>query len=721
MDKRCNRRRMSRLGRPGAVARAAIGPIVEALEQRQFLSVGLDPTFGTNGVVSHVLDASFGLGLKLVDAQGLPGGKLLVAGSVTANPLTGDRDFFLARFDSDGKLDETFGEAGRVLTDFGGRYDQANALMLQPDGVILLAGQSSAQADGQDGDFALARYTSEGRLDLSFGTNGRVRMDLSGQRDSAQALALTPDGKILVGGAAMPFSDIERSILTEFGEMPVGSIFALVRMNADGLLDSSFGDGGKLATRIGSGGAGISALAVGPDGAIVAAGQGFPEGLGIGYDLALVRYQADGALDTTFGAGGKVTTSFGDITIEAVTSLSLMPDGRVVVGGQGYAHTAPGHPYQIPADGSLPPPEWYNWFAQRIVLARYQADGALDLTFGSQGQVTDGRLRMQGVSDLIVLPDGGILAAGRSETYLSVAAYNPDGTQAATFGTRGLATIELQQVDSVAGMALRDDGKLVVVAQAGGRIILARYLIDGQLLDPPVVSFCQLEDDTLMVIGTSGQDSISVGQNLDSSQITVTRNGIASQPFAAAQVKRIQIHGLDGDDTITLAGLSIPGLVRGGRGDDTITGGLGRDLIKGGEGQDSLRGGAGNDLLLGGEGDDGLWGEAGQDQLQGGLGHDQLFGGLGNDRLFGGEGQDTLSGEQGADHVWGGAGDDLLLARDSQRDRLRGGPGHDTPQADWKDDLLGINAQTGAAVVACATKTLRHGSKSAEGTRLFKG
>src|SRR5437870_871368 len=187
-----------------------------------------------------------------------------------------------------GDLDPSFGTGGRVLTDFGGG-DGARALALQADGRIVVAGSSSA--GGFALDFARARDNSDGSLDPSFGTGGRVLTDFGGD-DEARALALHADRKVVVAGCS------------DAGGRPD---FALARYNDDGSHDSSFGTGGKVLTDFG-GDDEASALVFQSDGKIVVAGFSDAGGFAL---AALARYNPNGTLDASFGSGGRVLTDSG--------------------------------------------------------------------------------------------------------------------------------------------------------------------------------------------------------------------------------------------------------------------------------------------------------------------------------------------------------------------------------------------------------------------------
>ena len=129
-----------------------------------------------------------------------PDGKIVAAGWAVVNEQRLDQDFALARYEPSGTLDPSFGTGGVVTTDFAGGDDLIAALVLQPDGRILVAGWAGDLSDGQD--VALARYDATGTLDPSFGDGGLVTTDFGGGFDEAYGLSLLPDGRILVVGAS---------------------------------------------------------------------------------------------------------------------------------------------------------------------------------------------------------------------------------------------------------------------------------------------------------------------------------------------------------------------------------------------------------------------------------------------------------------------------------------------------------------------------------------
>ena len=197
---------------------------------------------------------------------------------------------------SPGALDTSFATAGKARVAVGAGEDRAYAIAIQQDGKVVVAGRSSEHG----GDFAVVRLDRDGALDTTFGSGGKVAVDVGGGSDTAHAIAVDPDGKILVAGSAGRASG-------------AGQTFGLVRLSPDGTLDPGFGAGGKVTTAFGRDSDGASdtayALLVEPDGAILVGGDSNQGASATGVDFALARYTREGTLDTTFGAGGKVLTA----------------------------------------------------------------------------------------------------------------------------------------------------------------------------------------------------------------------------------------------------------------------------------------------------------------------------------------------------------------------------------------------------------------------------
>jgi uncharacterized delta-60 repeat protein len=332
----------------------------------------LDASFGTGGTVTTPFD--FPGNFDQVAAVVLqPDGKIVLAGS-TVNVFA---NFALARFNSDGTLDASFGTGGIVTTNFGQVSAQAFSVAVQPDGKIVAAGYGNI--DGGE-DFALARYNSNGTLDATFGTGGKVSTAFAGPPGQgfsyalAYSVALQRDGKIVAAGEAF---------------ISGGRDFALARYNTNGTLDATFGTGGMATTDFVSPNDLASSIAVQPDGRIVAAGAAGPF-LNRRFDFALARYNSNGTLDASFGTGGKAAkTDFAGFD-DVPSSIALQGDGKIVVVGR----TSVGDNFDF-------------------ALARYNSNGTLDTSFGTSGRVTtDFAGSTQVPTSVALQADGNIVVAG---------------------------------------------------------------------------------------------------------------------------------------------------------------------------------------------------------------------------------------------------------------------------------------------------------------------
>jgi uncharacterized delta-60 repeat protein len=320
-----------------------------------------------------------------------------------------------------GDLDRSFGTGGKVTTDFAGDQDTARALVVQ--GTKLVAAGSGTAVPGGLGAFALARYNPDGTLDTTFGTGGKVTTDFPGGGD-ANALAVQADGKLVAAGS------------TEFFAVD----FAVARYNPDGSLDTSFGTGGQVVTDV-DGTDRASALAL-QGGKLVAGGLSFSATAGTNGDFGLVRYNPDGTLDTSFGAGGKVTTDFVGFTDWAF-ALAVQGGKLVAAGRAGF--------------------EGNDDFG----LVRYNADGSLDPSFGAGGKVTTDFARAGGSFDearALVVQGSKLVAAGNVGPFFDfgLARYKADGTLDRSFGSGGKVTTNFAgQTDEAFGLAVQADGRLV--------------------------------------------------------------------------------------------------------------------------------------------------------------------------------------------------------------------------------------------------------------------
>ncbi|HMC10333.1 MAG TPA: hypothetical protein VKH44_03550, partial [Pirellulaceae bacterium] len=249
-------------------------------------------------------------------------GRIIVAGyrSIIIDSESGlsDDEFAVARLTASGSLDTSFDGDGRATINFAPSQDRANDVAIQSDGKIVLAGFSYTDITGND--FAVARLTSSGSLDTSFDGDGRVTIDyLPGYHNEAFSVALQPtDGKIVLAG--------------HMGNRDSG--FMVARLNLNGSRDPTFdGDGIALTDIQVDEVPGRHGLAVQADGKILVSGLASQINVPVSHlSAAVVRYNANGSLDASFGSGGKVVSDFGSNETRADSVLSL-PDGRILITG----------------------------------------------------------------------------------------------------------------------------------------------------------------------------------------------------------------------------------------------------------------------------------------------------------------------------------------------------------------------------------------------------
>ncbi|MBH8576028.1 DUF4347 domain-containing protein, partial [Nostocaceae cyanobacterium CENA369] len=387
------------------IPRLAFGQEAIAAYASVLSLVVLDNTFGNGGKV--ITDfGSTDIGRSVVIQND---GKILVAG-------VSNNNFAVVRYNSDGTLDTSFDTDGKVTTNLGST-DIAYSMAVQADGKILVAGK-------RGNDFALVRYNSNGSLDTSFDTDGQVTTDIgNATSDTAYSITLQTDGKILVAGVS-------------------AGNFAVVRYNSDGTLDNSFGSGGKVTTDIGNATSDTAySITLQTDGKILLAGSS-------ANNFAVVRYNSDGTLDNSFGSSGKVTTNLGGTDV--AYSMVMQADGKFILAGKRTSDFA---------------------------LVRYNSDGSLDTSFGSSGQViTDiGSGTSDTAYSVSVQPDGKILLAGSSANNFAVVRYNSDGTLDTNFNTTGKITTDIGGTDIAYALTQQADGKIIVAGVSANNFAVARY------------------------------------------------------------------------------------------------------------------------------------------------------------------------------------------------------------------------------------------------------
>ncbi|BDP43980.1 hypothetical protein DAETH_39490 (plasmid) [Deinococcus aetherius] len=344
-----------------------------------------------------------------------------------------------------GSLDTTFGAGGIAVTPVGAGEDVPRAAAVQPDGRVIVVGSSASNVSD---DFAVVRYTRDGALDTTFGQGGKVLIDFAGKADTARAVAVQADGKIVVAGGATNAGNEER--------------FGVVRLNTNGMLDAAFGQGGKVVTSFsGSGADRANAVLIQPDGNIVVGGSASFGSSASGVDFALARLTAAGALDASFGGGGRVTTAIGTQNAnDSVYALVLQGNRIVAAGGEG-----------------------------DLKVARYTAAGAPDASFGTGGRVGGVFAgNIAAANAVTVDAQGRLVLAGHSQNDTAAVRLTENGNLDTTFGDGGKKVIALSagNWDAAAGVAVQSDGKVVLggwVYEGGssaGNFAVTRLNANGQ-------------------------------------------------------------------------------------------------------------------------------------------------------------------------------------------------------------------------------------------------
>ncbi|WP_394754874.1 hypothetical protein [Crenothrix sp.] len=614
-----------------------------------------------------------------------------------------DGDFAVVRYNPNGTLDKSFSGDGMVtttigaLTDDSGNPDKdvANEVLVQANGKILVAGTSMAEGT-YSSNIALFRYNANGTLDNSFSGDGKVNTDLGSDSDSVSTMSVQADGKILLAGNS-------------------NGNFALVRYNPNGTLDTRFSGDGRVITDLGSDYDYLINITVQTDGKILALGKSTDKGL-----LSLVRYNANGTLDTGFSGDGKLVVA----GTSSYTTMSLQADGKILLAKAASADFNP--------DGS-----------QKIIsgeLVRYNPDGSLDGTFGknenvafykqagaavilhSGAHVVDAELNTQGhyagasitlirhggansqdvfsgsgklsfVGDKAVLSGIGMGTVSASAGKLTMT-FNANATPAKVNQILSLLAYKNTDVTHHSELVSIDwlfkDGNTGAQGAGGALTTLGTtkvFLNSPTLKAPNAIHYTDTAfyDHFATVTGklTPGQvnhAAFTYGIK-DSASLDYQPTITASNAYGTLTVNKTSGTYSFAPDYTAIESLAVNKTVN-----FTVTLSYGTTLFDSkalvinisqlgkteSAGNDSLVGAAGNDVISGWAGNDKITGNAGNDTLDGGLGSDILYGNDGNDTLIGGDGDDKLNGDNGNDELLGGHGDDILSGGNGN-DSLNGG------------------------------------------------
>ena len=405
----------------------------EFLEDRCLLAAGaFDTSFAGIGQKTVAFDRGGSLS-DVGEAIAIQSdGKILVAGAVQVS--SSDTDFGVTRLKSDGSIDTTFGTNGKVTIAFDfvtNGFDKATAIAVQADGKIVVVGQASF-GDSARRTFALARLTSAGRLDTTFSDDGKALIHF-GSDSSATGVAIQSNGKIVVSG-------------TEYKDFS-GKDMAVARFNSNGTLDTTFNGVGFRTVAFDIGGSKeeyCNAISLQADGKIVLAGTAHTGGSNV-FEFAVARLTTSGSLDTTFDGDGKKTIAFDHGVASAVAVSS---SGKIVVAGRA----------NVASD-------------QDFAVARLNSNGSLDSTFDGDGKKTIafdlGGSNNDQANAVKIQSDGKIVVAGSARVSFgvsdfAVARLNSNGSLDTSFDGDGKRRSSLSGDDEARGMALQSNGRIVL-------------------------------------------------------------------------------------------------------------------------------------------------------------------------------------------------------------------------------------------------------------------
>ena len=367
---------------------------------------------------------------------------------------------------SAGSLDTSFGGTGMVAATYGGKVAQSEAVAAQPDGKVVVVGysQSTTPNSAGTGTFTVVRYNANGSLDTSFGSGGIDVIPIAGENYGAQAyaVAIQPDGKILVAGYAATYDKKEADYYSDW---------AIVRLNTNGSLDTSFGTKGCVTTRltpdIWIGENWAASIDVQANGQILVGGWlgGYNERTSSGTQgLALVRYNANGSLDTSFGSGGEVIDTAMIYNSVGPMTMAIDSSGRIAVAGLNAATDS------------------------GAIVTRFLSNGTLDPTFGSGGMVNLPQMYPNGVA---LQSTGQIMVYGGSSTSSGavMVRLNTNGSLDTTFGTDGVySDPRLVTFRSVVIQPTNDEivavGVGIVIGEVDFNDWVTRVLANGSGYDP---------------------------------------------------------------------------------------------------------------------------------------------------------------------------------------------------------------------------------------------
>ncbi|CAM8619322.1 Delta-60 repeat [Oxalobacteraceae bacterium] len=656
----------------------------------------VDTTFGTNGTATVAVGTAGDFGVcQFVQ----PDDKILIGG--WSESFIGGRSvigFSLARFLPNGVLDNSFGNSGKVFTEgVGGARD----LLMQPDGKLLMAGSTNST------NISVVRYNQDGSLDASFGANGIASIPISGSdaAGSYEAMALQPDGKILVGGWG-------GYVATSSADADID--FKLMRFNSNGTLDTSFGSNGLLALDFAGQRDYLFDMKLRDDGVIVAAG--FTEaGSQTGLAVALLGTATEDLLvgskqvDIVFGFDG-------DDHIDGGLGADDLYGGT---GDDVYAiDSAEDEIFELPDEGVDTVLVDFSFeLPDNLENVTLQGAMALNATGNAEANILTGNAAantLDGAGGADSLNGGAgndtYIVYGHGETIEDTA-----GTDLVKSYVTWTLAADLENLLLLGSDAINGTGNASANSLNGNAA--DNVLSGGDGVDTLVGG---AGNDTLD--GGAGSDRLSGGLGDDTYLVDDLRDTVFERPgqgidtiqttlasLSLSRLTAIEHLTFTGTGNAVLIGNALSNIIRGSTGNDFLNGSSGADVLVGAvgddvyvventndivteaasEGTDTVQSSVsvllanhvenltltGRSAINGTGNDDGnrILGNTAKNTLDGGLGDDTLDGGAGNDVLLGGDGDDQLIGGNGIDILTGGDGADRFLF-----DKLLGRTNNDT-------------------------------------------
>ncbi len=398
---------------------------------------GTDPTFNGNGKFTH----DYGFFDNITNVKIQPNDQKIIAIGTALNQAFSGR-LLVMRLMPDGTFDNTFNDSGSVvISDFTESY--AYDCFIRDDGKILIVG--AAANPSYEFNMVLLRLNADGSRDDSFGTNGVVVTEFNQRDEYAYGVSKLSDNTFIVAGSIA--DSLNQAVPT------------IVKFKEDGSVDQFFGNNGIVQIPVISSDNVLRDILIQPDNKILASGhydQGITVGGNINFDLLLIRLNPNGSFDNGFGTNGVVITSVSNERLDDANGLGLTSNNDILVGG-----------FSVRPDGGFD-----------ATILKYNADGTSQTTFGTNGRVILDIAAQDVAYDLEILADQSILIAGSSgdlfgtgEVDYLLVKYKPEGVRDSTFGTNGIIlTAVLNSVDDANAMTIQNDGKIVLAGKSTGTI-----------------------------------------------------------------------------------------------------------------------------------------------------------------------------------------------------------------------------------------------------------